>query len=254
MSVFGEFAKYYDLVHQNKDYDKESSYVDSLIRKYRPQTRTILDIGCGTGNYAFAMQQLGYEVTGVDSSAQMIELAKEKLEGNNGETHAPSFYCGRMEEFKSPTKSGAIICLFFSLCYQMTDDLIFQSLSRFKDQMEEDGVLIFDFWNKTGVLTEKPDVKIQKYNTRDLEITKLVEPSLDTSMDYVGIDYTFYIENEKGGISKFKEFHKVRYLCPKRLEKFLEKLNFELILKEGWMTNQKLKRNEWSGIIVARPK
>ena len=94
--------------------------------------------------------------------------------------------------------------------------------------MKEDGILIFDFWNKTGVLSEGPDLKIQKYTAEGLEITKLVEPALDTSVDCVGIDYTFFVENERGSISKFKEFHKLRYLCPELLKRFLEKLNFQV--------------------------
>jgi SAM-dependent methyltransferase len=253
MSVFGEFAKYYDFVHENKDYEQESSYIHGLIQKYKPDTKTILDVGCGTGNYAFAMQELGYEVTGVDSSAQMIDIAKAKLSEEISETSPPSFSCGRMEEFRIPEKPDAVICLFFSLCYQTTDDLILKSLSRFNEQLNDDGILIFDFWNKDGVLSQKPELKIQRYRAENLEITKLVEPALDASEDCIGIDYTFYVENERGGISKFKEFHKVRYLSPQLLEKFLRKLNFKVELIEGWMTNQKLKENEWSGIIVARP-
>ena len=254
MSVFGEFAKYYDLVHENKDYEQESSYIHGLIQKYNPDAKTILDIGCGTGNYAFAMHELGYGVSGVDSSFQMIEIAKSKLSEGAPEASSLSFFCGRMEEYKTPAKSDAVICLFFSLCYQTTDDLVFESLSRFKDQMKEDGILIFDFWNKAGVLSERPDLKIQKYTAGGLQITKLVEPTLDTSVDCVGIDYTFFVENESGEISKFKEFHKVRYLSPDFLVMLLGELDFKLELIEGWMTNKKLMKHEWSGIIVAKPK
>ena len=82
MDIFGEFAKYYDLVHENKNYEKESAYIDRLIKKYNTGAKTILDIGCGTGNYAFAMQKLGYEVEGVDSSSQMIDIAKLKQSQN----------------------------------------------------------------------------------------------------------------------------------------------------------------------------
>lgn len=252
MSVFGEFANYYDLVHQSKDYEKESSYVDSLIRNYKPNARTILDIGCGTGNYAFAMQELGYVVTGVDASSQMIRIAKQKLAGKHKDKFWPSFYCEKMEEYKCQTKSDAVICLFFSLCYQSTENLIFQSLKRFKELLDDNGILVFDFWNKSGVLAQQPDLKIQRYQTENMEITKVVEPTIDTSSDCVGIDYTFYLENDKSEISKFKEFHKVRYLTPELLLKYLSKLNFKIERVEGWMTNQKLKRNEWSGVIVAR--
>ena len=251
MSVFGEFAKFYDLVHQDKDYEKESSYVDSLIRKYKPETKTILDIGCGTGNYAFAMQALGYEVRGVDASSQMIAIAQEKFADEKIHTK-PSFCYARMEEYTSHAKSDAVICLFFSLCYQTTDDLIRQSLRRFKEQLNMNGILIFDFWHKDGVLSQRPKLKIQRYRANDLEITKLVEPSLDTSTDCVGIDYTFYVENEEDDISKFTEYHKVRYLHKELLITFLKELNFKVELIEGWMTNQSLKENDWSGIIVAR--
>ena len=253
MSVFGKLAKYYDLVHKNKNYEQESSYVHGLIQKHNPEAQTILDIGCGTGNYAFAMQTLGYEVTGVDASSEMIEIAKTKLKEKNGKKSDISFCCERMEHYENQVKSDAVICLFFSLCYQTTEKLIRQSLLGFKEQLNENGILIFDFWHKQGVLSQKPELKIQRYRAESYQITKLVEPKMDTSSDCVEIDYTFYVENDKGGISKFKEFHKVRYLEPELLVKYLREMNFKVELIEGWMTHQKLKENEWSGVILARP-
>lgn len=252
MSVFSEFAKFYDLVHQDKDYEKESFYVDSLIRKYKPETKTILDIGCGTGNYSFAMQTLGYEVKGIDASPQMVAIAQEKPEEEEKKKSKPSFCVARMEEYKSDLKSDAVICLFYSLCYQTTDDLIRQSLRCFKEQLHKNGILVFDFWHKNGVLSQGPKLKIQRYRAKNLEITKLAEPSVDTSVDCVGIDYTFFVENEDGDISKFTEYHKVRYLHKELLIKLLKELNFKVELIEGWMTNQSLKENDWAGIIVAR--
>ena len=112
---------------------------------------------------------------------------------------------------------------------------------------------MFAYSQIRGVLSQKPELKIQRYRTENFEITKLAEPEMDVSSDCVGIDYTFYVENEKGDVSKFKELHKVRYLNPELLLKYLSELNFKVEMIEGWMTNQKLKENEWSGIIVARP-
>lgn len=44
---------------------------------------SVLDIGCGTGNYSLALARLGLNVTGVDISAAMLARAREKagLEG-----------------------------------------------------------------------------------------------------------------------------------------------------------------------------
>jgi hypothetical protein len=37
--VFEKYAKYYDLLYQDKDYPAESQYISSLIDKYHPETK-----------------------------------------------------------------------------------------------------------------------------------------------------------------------------------------------------------------------
>jgi SAM-dependent methyltransferase len=39
--------------------------------------RRLLDVGCGEGRLGSRLQRVGYEVTGVDASAAMVELARE---------------------------------------------------------------------------------------------------------------------------------------------------------------------------------
>lgn len=39
--------------------------------------RRVLDVACGTGMHAIALAQRGYDVTGADLSAGMIERARE---------------------------------------------------------------------------------------------------------------------------------------------------------------------------------
>lgn len=48
-----------------------------------PATRSrILDIGCGTGALAFVLTELDHEVTGLDASRRMIEIARRLNRGN----------------------------------------------------------------------------------------------------------------------------------------------------------------------------
>ena len=42
-----------------------------------------LDIGCGAGNEAIFLRQLGYNVTGIDFSANALEIAKERAKIKN---------------------------------------------------------------------------------------------------------------------------------------------------------------------------
>lgn len=56
----------------------------ALLRKLLPPDKaTVLDIGCGTGSLSLVLAGLGYDVTGIDFSPEMIALAKAKAAAAN---------------------------------------------------------------------------------------------------------------------------------------------------------------------------
>jgi len=51
-----------------------------------PAGATVLDIGCGTGAFTYALREYGYRVTGVDAAKNMVELGmKEDLDCRHGD-------------------------------------------------------------------------------------------------------------------------------------------------------------------------
>ena len=51
------------------------------------KTKTVLDVGCGSGRYAVDLGKLGFNVTGVDLAEEMLEIAEKntklsKIKGN----------------------------------------------------------------------------------------------------------------------------------------------------------------------------
>ena len=81
--VFDAYAAYYDLLYRDKDYAGEAAYVHGLIRRYAPGARDILELGCGTGRHAEALMDLGFRVTGVDRSGEMVARARERAAGRH---------------------------------------------------------------------------------------------------------------------------------------------------------------------------
>lgn len=78
--------------YQNSDiYQKmlssleEKDFLDyiSLVKYWLPVGSTYLDVGCGTGQGAFYLSQIGYKVTGVDFSARLIDTAKQNFPNIN---------------------------------------------------------------------------------------------------------------------------------------------------------------------------
>ena len=52
-----------------------------LIARRKHPGESVLDAGCGTGNYSIHLAQAGFQVTGVDSASGMIRIAREKIAG-----------------------------------------------------------------------------------------------------------------------------------------------------------------------------
>jgi len=69
-------AKFYDKIWGKYDYDADVKFLDVLFKEH--DCRSIIDVGCGTGNHAIRLSRLGYEVTGADISPTMLKIAKEQ--------------------------------------------------------------------------------------------------------------------------------------------------------------------------------
>jgi 2-polyprenyl-3-methyl-5-hydroxy-6-metoxy-1,4-benzoquinol methylase len=55
-------------------------WVDWVVAHVPTQGAHIVDLGCGTGNVAIPLAELGYAVTGIDLSDTMLAVAAQKAE------------------------------------------------------------------------------------------------------------------------------------------------------------------------------
>lgn len=96
MQVFKDYASYYDLLYQDKDYELETNYIINLIQEYGDwilnpvfaqgydghrqvqDDNKILELGSGTGKHAILLAQKGYKLFGLDYSQEMVDIAKNR--------------------------------------------------------------------------------------------------------------------------------------------------------------------------------
>ena len=74
MADFDVWAAYYDLVHKGLPGEAEF-YLGQAVKRGGP----VLEVGCGTGRIAISMAMSGLDVTGIDNSAGMLALCREKM-------------------------------------------------------------------------------------------------------------------------------------------------------------------------------
>src|SRR5438067_1712644 len=72
----------YDLIAPFYDTEHERFMEDvDLYRNFAElASGPLLELACGSGRLLVPLARAGYEVVGVDSSAKMLELARERLE------------------------------------------------------------------------------------------------------------------------------------------------------------------------------
>ena len=68
-SYTGKHAKYYDIFYQDKDYVAEAEFIGQCIKRFGlSEGRRLLELACGTGNHAFALETLDYQLLATDYS------------------------------------------------------------------------------------------------------------------------------------------------------------------------------------------
>lgn len=91
------------------------------------------------------LQKKGYEVIGIDLSKEMIKVAKRKSENLKID-----YRIADMRKFRSKTKFDCVICPFSSLLHLDTEKDVIQALGNFHQNLDKNGILIFDVWNYLG--------------------------------------------------------------------------------------------------------
>ena len=78
INLYGHFANVYDILNVNADYKNRAEYVLELFKKFNKTPTLLLDLCCGTGSFTCEFLKHGIDCIGVDSSDNMLNIAREK--------------------------------------------------------------------------------------------------------------------------------------------------------------------------------
>jgi ubiquinone/menaquinone biosynthesis C-methylase UbiE len=81
----GKLAQNYDQWYETPSgrYAAESEKKLFLKLVDSKEGQSLLDIGCGTGYFSFWFHSLGLKITGIDTSLEMLNVAKSKIKNEN---------------------------------------------------------------------------------------------------------------------------------------------------------------------------
>jgi SAM-dependent methyltransferase len=255
MNVFNTlYASQYDSMYLGKSYLAECDLIDEAVKRFagrRPLT--LLDVGCGTGGHAFELSKRGYQVTGVDLSAEMLAAAQLKAETLDV-SQKPLFVLGDARNFGTGTKHDIAIMMFAVVGYLVTNADVQAGLSNVRAHLEPGALFICDFWYGPSVLTERPSDRFREiafgHGDRLLRAASTV---LDTRRHLAEVTFRLWQFDGERIANEATEVHSMRYFFPMEFELLLANAGFELKSMTAFPSLDKpLSDDAWNALVVAQ--
>jgi len=254
MTMFGGYARYYDLLYRDKDYRGETEFVDRLIRRYAPGARRVLDLGCGTGSYGILLAEKGYDVVGLDRSEDMLFAAKQRLAGLPETTiNRVRFIQGDARSFDVEGRFDVALALFHVMSYQLQNNDLRAVFAQVKAHLAPGGVFIFDCWYGPAVLTDRPTVRVKRFADDVTSVTRIAEPVLNPNLNRVDIQFQLFIKDiSSGTVEELSELHQMRYLFRPEVELLAEDVGLRIESCGAWMSDREPDFSTWYVFFVVR--
>ena len=240
-----DYAKYYDLFNQAKDYKNEADFLEEVFKKYG-NVKKILDLGCGTGLHTKELLERGYEITGLDLSEEMIDIAKKR-------NPSAKFHIGNMNNFNLSNKFDAIICMFSALGYLTENKQLEDFFISCRDHLKDNGLLILDVWNGLGVMRELPSSREKIVERNELKIIRKSLPELDSKNHINKVRFNVKVFKDNELLREYIEDHTVRFFFPLELKRYMEDIGFELIrICPSFDFSKELTENDWNMVLIGK--
>lgn len=250
MEVFNNYAQYYNLFYQDKDYGAEAQQVSWILKKYGCDVHSIINFGCGTGKHDIELVKLGYQCSGIDVSESMINIARQNVKLENMDI---SLSVADIRKYETLEFFDAVISLFHVISYQNTNQDVLSTFKSARRSLKQNGIFLFDVRYGPGVMTDKPATRVKKLEYGDKRLIRISDPIMYDKKNIVDVCYDiFIIDNILNEIQTIQETHSMRYFFRPEMEFYLRESGFELIDNIDCKTLGETDYNSWTSYFIAR--
>lgn len=251
MTVFGQdYAAAYDELYHDKDYTAECDLIETVFRSCGsgPVTR-VLDLGCGTGSHAVRLAERGYQVVGVDRSADMLERARQRVGADS-----TRFFQGDITTLDLGQTFDAVLIMFAVLGYLTDNADIQRALKAARGHLGVGGLLLADVWYGPAVLGQRPSERVKVIDTPSGgQVIRAASGQLDPRHNLCTVDYHLWRLEAGKLVAEARERHPMRYFFEPELQGFLSEAGFELLRIGGFPDfDEEPSERTWNVAFVAR--
>ncbi|MCR5836157.1 MAG: class I SAM-dependent methyltransferase [Lachnospiraceae bacterium] len=284
MESYTSFAKVYDMFMDNIDYESWGTYLIELLKEYGVKDGIVADLGCGTGNITTILSRAGYDMIGIDNSAEMLAIAmdkeksggqyndeladviadEEELNDNSAEEIADDSYDNSvdesedkrevlyllqdMREFELYGTVAAVVSICDSINYITDYDDLVTVFKLVNNYLDPGGVFIFDLSTKS-----KFEQIGESVIAEDREESSFIWDNYYYEDECINeYQLSIFIKGEDGRYDKFSETHYQRAYSLEEVKSALTEAGLEFVAAYEAFTHEDVKEENERIYVIAR--
>lgn len=246
MQTYENFARVYDELMDDVPYKEWADFITEILEKYNIKDGLMLELGCGTGKMMELLAKAGFDMIGVDSSMDMLQIAREKSQ----DTDSSLLYLWQdMREFELYGTVRAIISICDSINYITEEEELIQVFRLVNNYLDPEGIFLFDFNTEykyrdvigdSVIAEDRDDVSFIWYNTYDEE------------KHLNDIDLSVFVLEQEDMYRKFQEEHIQKGYTFAQMKELLEAGGLVFVDAFDGYTNGPVHKESERIVMIAR--
>lgn len=143
MQSYQQFANVYDRLMEEMPYPEWVGFAEQIWERYG-EPRTVADLGCGTGNIALPLARSGRRIYGIDLSADMLAVARQKQEQLQAGGGSVVWLQQDIREWELGEPVDSVISFCDTFNYLTEEEDVILAFRQTYEGLKEGGCFIFD--------------------------------------------------------------------------------------------------------------
>lgn len=244
MDEYTAFARVYDEFMDNVPYDDWTEYIVSLLKEYDVnKDDLVLDLGCGTGKITRRLSGYGYDMIGVDSSVEMLDIAREKS------SEGKILYLNQdMREFELYGTIKAVVSICDCMNYITDFDDLVTVFKLVNNYLDPKGIFIFDLNTEFKYLTIGETVIAEDREDKSF----IWENYYDEDEKINSYELSVFIRANDGRFDKYSEEHFQRAYTLDEIKKAIELGGMEFVTAYDAFTKHDIREDSERIYVICR--
>ncbi|MBF0779218.1 class I SAM-dependent DNA methyltransferase [Streptococcus cuniculi] len=222
MATYETFASVYDAIMDDGLYEQ---WTDFSLRHFPKGKKKLLELACGTGIQSIRFKEAGFDVTGLDLSRDMLDLATKRAQ-EAGLTIP--FLEGNMLDLSNLERFDMVTCYSDSICYMEDEIEVGQVFQEVYQHLNEGGVFLFDVHSTYQMDEVFPGYS---YHENAEDFAFVWDTYADEPPHSIVHELTFFIQEADGRFSRVDEIHE---------ERTYDLLTYDVLLEQAGFKNVKI--------------